>query len=463
MQNSKTLSVCHYWLGLEPYRSGGTVVFLESLLKRQFDEGQRVSFLFPGHFSFGKKTKIVKSKLYKRSYPVFEIINPIPIPLLNGIKDPKLFTKCYDNTVFEDFFQKYHFDVVHVHTLMGLDSSFFRICKKHGIKTVFTAHDIFGICPKISSEIVPWGFCDYHPSELCSLCCQNAFSYSQMRLMNSSLYLKNKNNPVVRWARSRKRDSLRKETNNSRPNLEELRQIKNHDNRGYQELQNHYLEMLMAFDLIHFNSKHTKDFFFRFVQPKNYIVRWIGHNGILKLRNISPHAFDSERLVFVYLGAAKGLDGLISCLKTISEGKNNFVLEIHTNDRCSDASFIKKYPGYSPNGLGKILAGADLLLLPSDNFETLSFIVLEAIAAGVPCLVSESVGAKEIVEEYDAGYVVNLYDGSLEKVLRGIIENPQSLERKKKGAQKADLSFANDSLTDLYHILLNRKAEITDE
>jgi glycosyltransferase involved in cell wall biosynthesis len=65
------------------------------------------------------------------------------------------------------------------------------------------------------------------------------------------------------------------------------------------------------------------------------------------------------------------------------------------------------------------LADADCLVLPS-RFDSFGMVVAEALACGTPALVSERVGAKEILQEFPrAGWVVqvsaqSLYDRMLE-------------------------------------------------
>lgn len=60
-------------------------------------------------------------------------------------------------------------------------------------------------------------------------------------------------------------------------------------------------------------------------------------------------------------------------------------------------------------GLAAELRRADCLVLPSRN-DSYAMVVTEALAAGVPVLVSEMVGAKELVREGETGWVVQVGD-----------------------------------------------------
>ena len=61
--------------------------------------------------------------------------------------------------------------------------------------------------------------------------------------------------------------------------------------------------------------------------------------------------------------------------------------------------------------IGRAYALADCLVLPSDARETWGLVVNEALAAGLPCVVSDAVGCgPDLVHEGDTGYVVPLDD-----------------------------------------------------
>ena len=47
----------------------------------------------------------------------------------------------------------------------------------------------------------------------------------------------------------------------------------------------------------------------------------------------------------------------------------------------------------------------DVLIVPSIWKETFGFVVLEALSYGVPVIVSDNVGAKDIVKQYDERFV----------------------------------------------------------
>ena len=138
--------ILHYSIGFPPYRNGGLVKFCMDLMTYQKNVGHSVGMIWPGKFGLiNKKTKIKKSE--NDGFLSFEIINPLPVSICNGINDYDLFTKAIDMSVFIDFLKKERPDVIHIHTLMGLPKEFLKATKDLGIKTIYTTHDYFGLCP----------------------------------------------------------------------------------------------------------------------------------------------------------------------------------------------------------------------------------------------------------------------------------------------------------------------------
>ena len=141
--------IMHYFLGFPPYRSGGLTRYCMDLMDIQRKKGDSVIALWPGEISFiSKKTQIKKRKNIKGIIN-YELSNPLPVPLDEGIEDIKAYTRCCDFSVYETFLKKIKPDVVHIHTLMGIHKEFFDVTKKLKIKTMFTSHDYFGIVLKL--------------------------------------------------------------------------------------------------------------------------------------------------------------------------------------------------------------------------------------------------------------------------------------------------------------------------
>jgi len=70
---------------------------------------------------------------------------------------------------------------------------------------------------------------------------------------------------------------------------------------------------------------------------------------------------------------------------------------------------ITTAPATDQPGLAAELRAADCLVLPSRN-DSYAMVVAEALATGIPALVSEMVGAKELITEGETGWVVPVED-----------------------------------------------------
>ena len=84
------MKILHYSLGLPPFRSGGLTKYSMDLINQQAKLGADISLLYPGSIINNSTTKIVKNKKFNE-VKVYEMINPLPIPLLDGVKNPKIF------------------------------------------------------------------------------------------------------------------------------------------------------------------------------------------------------------------------------------------------------------------------------------------------------------------------------------------------------------------------------------
>lgn len=146
------MHILHYTLGFPPYRSGGLVKYALDLMLEEQELGCDVCALYPGTVSlFKNKCEVIEQKEYK-GIKTFEIVNPMPVPLLYGIKSPKVFfqEKGIDVGSFITLLDEFKPDVLHVHTLMGLPKLFLMQAKERNVKLVYTSHDYFGICPLVN-------------------------------------------------------------------------------------------------------------------------------------------------------------------------------------------------------------------------------------------------------------------------------------------------------------------------
>ena len=188
------MRVLHYTLGFPPYRSGGLTKYALDLMVAEQALGLDVCALYPGSISLVKSKCTVIKKGDYQGIQKFEIVNPLPVPLLYGVRKTK---KIYDEhgidlQGFVDLLDVFRPDVFHVHTLMGLPKVFLEQIKKRCIKVVFTSHDYYGLCPRATFVDNYGEVCDNKRGEcFCERCNSKAHStiFLRIRSMKSILFL----------------------------------------------------------------------------------------------------------------------------------------------------------------------------------------------------------------------------------------------------------------------------------
>jgi glycosyltransferase involved in cell wall biosynthesis len=466
------MKILHYALGFPPYRSGGLTKYCIDLLLAQKEAGHDVAMMWPGAFSFSghfvrlkKGKKLVKDNGNKFLIDSFEIINPLPVPLDEGIVDVKQFTKkCPDSKPYEKFLKMYCPDAIHIHTLMGLHREFVVIAKKLGIKIVFTTHDYFGICPKVTlfrNEHICDGDC-----RKCGRCNESALSMKKIRILQSGFYRNVKDMSLVKKMRAahrneffnndsgRKMQSIHINMKNEEEDLSEFSEAQNinqllgkelleEQTKRYERLRNYYLNILKMVDYIHFNSTVTESVYRKFLPDsvQGSVIN-ITHRNIKDYRRIK--SFNNEKLRITYLAPAKNFKGYGIMKQALDElwieGKRSFHLTMY-NEADLSVPYITVNPHFEYKELGMIFEETDVLIMPSVWNETFGFTVLEALSYGVPVIVSKNVGAKDLLEDGRFGMIVEpTVEGVKQGILR-IMENKDLLiGYNKRIAEEMDLS-----------------------
>ena len=204
------MKILHYALGFPPFRSGGLTKFCVDFMVQQAKESHTVAMLWPGQMGFINQKVVIKKhenvNLSGQDILNFEVINPLPVSFDEGIADVAAFTKNVGSEVYKELLDRFQPDVIHVHTLMGLHRSFIEAAKEKKIRLVFTAHDFFPICPKVT--IFRHGaVCDcVQDCENCGICNATALSMNKIKVLQSPVYRKLKDSKIVKKLRKQHRD-----------------------------------------------------------------------------------------------------------------------------------------------------------------------------------------------------------------------------------------------------------------
>lgn len=401
------MKILHYALGFPPYRSGGLTKFCVDLMVQQAKEGYAVAMLWPGQMKFVNQNVAIKRhknvELSGQNILSFEVINPLPVSFDEGIVDIVTFTKNVEAEAYRKLLDNFQPDVIHVHTLMGLHKSFLEVARDKKIRLVFTAHDFFPICPKVTM-FRHGAVCDcVQTFENCSICNVTALSLNKIKILQSPAYRELKDSKIVKKLRKRHRDGYLSESTASDT------AVPAGIAEDYKKLRNYYYSLLKLMDMIHYNSSVTKkNYESVFDLPDSCIVA-ITHSDVKDNRKVKHYSNDYLRIR--YLGAqsgAKGYQLLRLALDKLWNVQQKFFLDVHF-EPMEPAPYIKSHKRYSYAELEKIFDETDILVAPSIWYETFGFTVLEALSYGVPVIISGNVGAKDILVQ-GAGTVIENID-----------------------------------------------------
>lgn len=426
------MRILHYSLGLPPYRSGGLTKYCTDLMVEQAKSNDEVFLLFPGKINFIKE-RDVKIKFYReyKRVKVYELINPLPVPILKGVYNPKLFTKTCDKKALRNFLENIKIDIVHIHTLMGLYKEFLEVCKELDIKIVFTSHDYFGLCPKVNFIDYKGILCEDINFEKCAKCNASGYSIKKIKILQSQTYRYIKDKGII--------DKLKKHVNlNKNNNLIEENNIRTEKVSGKDEyitLSKYYHSMFQLIDQIFFNSELARSIYQHYIDIEGVTIS-ITHSGIKDNRRIKEYN-QNEPLKLTYLGPYKeykGFNFLCDVMgKLQNKGYHKIVLNVYgdTNTNLETYTNVKINGRYFYSDLNTIFENTDILIVPSIWNETFGFITLEALSYGVPVLVTNKVGSKDLIckDEFTKGEVIELSKDAMKNKIQQLYKDKTILKK----------------------------------
>ncbi|MBM0065898.1 glycosyltransferase [Alkalicoccobacillus gibsonii] len=451
------MKIIHYTLGNPPFRSGGLTKYAYDLISKQCDDGNDISILFPGAINRSKMF-IKKNKSYKK-IKVYEILNPLPVPVMRGIKAPKDFMKSGNISVYNDFFSLMKPDILHIHTLMGVHEELLIAAKRNNVKVIFTSHDYFGICPKVNLFNYEDKVCeDFNDGLSCVKCNKNAPSTKKIQRTQSKTYRLIKSLKILDRYKSKLKLLYSKKfvinNINSKHNIDYTKYAVE-----YVHLREYYKKLLSNVDVFHFNSTTARDVYSKYINPSKSKIIPVTNSDISKKPwNNYLNLMINSKVKFGFIGPKgdfKGLPILLKNLQNVLErGYNNWELNIFG---CSGESTenVKYHGNFDPKDIDTIFENIDLLVVPSIWKETFGFTGLEALVRGIPVVISENVGMKDILE-YNKKLIFRIND--LEELIISILKDPTKINDWAAGIQLSEeIYFDNHSLEikKLYEEVLN--------
>lgn len=422
------MRILHYSLGFPPYRRGGLTKYCIDVMTEQTKVGHDVAMLWPGDMGIllKKSTRIVKQKPYKvgnLSIENYEFQGCLPVPLLEGVSVPHEYTANLDIKPFIEFISSQKPEIVHFHTLMGIPQNYLQLLKDKGIKTVFTTHDYYGLCPR-TTLIRGKRNCNDYICENCGKCNRDAASIEKIRILQSSLYRNLKDTLIVKELRKRHWKLNEMLVEKSDENFSNIRA----STREYVKLRKYYVTMLELFDVVHFNSSNTQKIYC------SYSVKIKGEVLSISHRDISDNRKKRVRheiCQFTYLGPDtyhKGFYLLIDVCDRLWRLGYKFKLNIYFRTD-KERPYLEIHKPYNYGELGVIMDNTDYVVVPSLWNETYGFTVAEAMSYGIPAIVSTTVGAKDEIETDVNGIITEATFTSLYNIFIDVIEDTSLFDK----------------------------------
>lgn len=140
---------------------------------------------------------------------------------------------------------------------------------------------------------------------------------------------------------------------------------------------------------------------------------------------------DVLQLLFVgHLTRVKGADTLAAAMRILHDQNVNVSLRIVTQTATADPDILKEIMNFArlispmpPQSLANEMGQNDVLVLPS-RIESFGLVVAESMACNTPVIVSENVGAKELVTPGKNGWIVPVGDAfALARTITQLVNN----------------------------------------
>lgn len=174
----------------------------------------------------------------------------------------------------------------------------------------------------------------------------------------------------------------------------------------YCKLLEYYKACFGLVDCFHFNSETARNVYLENLGTVNGKVVPITHSGIID--NRQKKLFDSNALRIGFIGNATPYKGLPLLMKVLKQTPDKVLWRLNVwggkvgKERDWPIFYMGKFDSRS---IASVYDGMDVLVVPSIWKETFGFVVLEALSYGVPVIVSDNVGAKDIVGQYDERFI----------------------------------------------------------
>ena len=162
----------------------------------------------------------------------------------------------------------------------------------------------------------------------------------------------------------------------------------------------------------------------------------------------------------------KGLDFLLAALSRLREDGigNQLKLLVVGKGNIEKYQDVARRLGIGENvifagvrhDMARIYQAGDLFVLLS-GFDTFGMAVTEAMASGLPVIISDTVGAKDLVKDGENGFVVNREDvGLIKSKIKFLLDEPDKRREMGKRSHRALVDGTWERVTKTYNTIYDR-------
>jgi glycosyltransferase involved in cell wall biosynthesis len=308
--------------------------------------------------------------------------------------------------------------VISLQGLFGFPLALLDDVARMGLRTVFTAHDYFALCPTAHLFKFDEQPCYLQgPDLVCGRCCASSLRYTVFRAvtrLNQSIG-RCTSRPACRLWLCRLRNGMIR--------LNQFAYGPAPARAAYRRRRELAAQHLAKLDVLHCISQVQARLFRQLAGPlPNLRVLPLSPPTLRTLPAPRRSPCRSNTVVFSALNIHSPLKGsrfLTRVFRRLEQQRSGFKLHVYGNAAAeAQSGAIVLHGRYKSSDLDGIAADSDFCVLPSIWHETLGFVGIEMMARGVPLIASDRAGVSEFVEHRKTGFI---FDPSSEENLLGLL------------------------------------------
>jgi glycosyltransferase involved in cell wall biosynthesis len=445
--------VLHVGWGFRPFRAGGLIAYVEDLVRAQADRGHEVAYFFSGrHLPHGRP----HLRRWRRDgVEMLELWNGPVTPSPAGTLTPWLdLDEPVSESAFDAVLERMRPDVVHVQELVGLPSSLLELPGRHGIPVVLSLEDYQLLCPTLKLFDADGRNCRRgRPGRMCRVCCAHAPDSAAPLVRRTledmlipggergTMVANNVLNAIRFDPRVRRAQAALRPSTDTQPAPPARAATSPATAEDYDRRRLVNVQRMNGVAAVLAMSTGVADLCRELgVEDARLRVLHFTLTHVAKLVP-SPRAAPADPMVFTTLNGCssveKGLDVVLEALAQLSSWGLGERFRLHVwgfvapgrRDELHAHPAVELKGNYTDSDLDRMLAGADVGIVPSIWEEAYGYTGVEMLAAGVPVIGNARGGIPDYVLPGKTGWLNETAGGAeLAGHMRRLIGDPHAVE-----------------------------------